>query len=113
MNNLFKNIFELNFYQDQKKWKHKLIPIEISKNNSDRVIDILIDKNHYIFIKKFNVFLGDHNKLFICSRCLNSFTSENILMLLKPKCENNDITIIRTSPESHLPRKDHFDKNPL
>ena len=23
--------FELNFYQDQKKWKHKLIPIEISK----------------------------------------------------------------------------------
>ena len=25
------NIFELSFYEDQKKWKHKLIPIEVSK----------------------------------------------------------------------------------
>ena len=33
LNNLSVNIFELNFYQDQNQWKHKLIPIEISKNN--------------------------------------------------------------------------------
>ena len=31
----------------------------------------------------------------------------------KPKCENNDITAIRTSPESHLLWKNHFHKNPL
>ena len=42
LNNLSVNIFELNFYQDQNYWKHKLIPIEISKNNSDRVIDLAI-----------------------------------------------------------------------
>ena len=35
LNNLSVNIFELAFYQDQNKWKHKLIPTEISKNNSD------------------------------------------------------------------------------
>ena len=35
LNNLSINIFELNFYQDQKNWKHNLIPIEISKNISD------------------------------------------------------------------------------
>ena len=35
LNNLSVNIFELNFYQDQNQWKQKLIPIEISKNNSD------------------------------------------------------------------------------
>ena len=29
--NLSFDIFELNFYQEQSKWKHKLIPIEISK----------------------------------------------------------------------------------
>ena len=29
------NIFELSFYQDQNKWKHNLIPNEISKNSSD------------------------------------------------------------------------------
>ena len=31
LNNLSINIFELNFYQDQNKWRHKLIPIKISK----------------------------------------------------------------------------------
>ena len=65
INNLSINKFELNFYQDQNQWKHKLIPIEISKNDSDRVIDLLIYKNHYALIKKFNVFLGDHHKTFI------------------------------------------------
>ena len=40
LNNLFINIFDLNFHQDQNKWKHKLIPIEVSKKDSDRVIDV-------------------------------------------------------------------------
>ena len=102
LNNLSINVSELNFYQDQNKWRHKLIPIEASKNESDRVIDWLIYKNHYALIKKLKVFLGDHHKIFICRRCLNSYTSEYMLMLHKPKCENNDITTIRTSPESHF-----------
>ena len=42
LNNLSVNIYELNFYQDGDKWKHNLIPIEISKNESDKVIDLLI-----------------------------------------------------------------------
>ena len=33
------NLFELKFYQELKKWKHKLIPIEYSKNESDKVLD--------------------------------------------------------------------------
>ena len=36
------NVFELNFYQDQNKWRYKLIPIEVSKNKSDKVIDLAI-----------------------------------------------------------------------
>ena len=112
LNNLSNNIFELQFYQDQNQWKHKLIPIEISKNNSARVIDLAIYKNHYVLIKKLDVFLGDHNKKFICRRCLSSYTSENMLMKHKPKCENNDITTIRTSNESHIYWKKHFHKNP-
>ena len=77
----------MNFYQDQNKLKHKLIPIEFSKNGSDRVIDVLIHKNHYAFIKKLVVFLGDHNKKYICRRCLNSYTSKNMFKLHKPKCK--------------------------
>ena len=89
--NLSINIFELNFYQDKYKWKHNLIPIEISKNNSDRVIDLIFYKNHYALVKKLNVFLGDHHKIFTCRRCLNSYSSENMLMKHEPKCEKNAI----------------------
>ena len=103
----------MDFYQDQNKWKHNLLPIEVGENDSDRVIDFLIYRNHYALIKKLNVFLGDHNKKFICGRCLNSYTSENMLKIHKPNCENNDITTIRTSSESHLCWKSHFHKNPL
>ena len=77
LNKLSVNLFELNFNQDGDKWKHNLIPIEISENDSDKVIDLLIYKNHYALIKKLNVFLGDHHKNFICRRCLNSYTCEN------------------------------------
>ena len=77
LNNLSINIFELNFYQDQNKWRHKLITIEVSKNDSDRVIDLLIYRNHYGVIKKIKVSFGDLKKIFICRRCLNSYTSEN------------------------------------
>ena len=65
LNNLSVNIYELNFYQDGKIWKHNIIPIEISKNNSDRIVDLLIYTNHYAFTKKIHVFLGNHNKSFV------------------------------------------------
>ena len=113
LNNLSVNIFELNFYQDQNQWKHKLIPIEISKNESDRVIDLAIYKNHYVLIKKLDVFLGDHNKKDICRRCLSSYTSENMLIKHKQKCGIDNLTTIKTSNESHLHWKKHFHKNPL
>ena len=113
LNNLSVNIFEINFYQDQNQWKHKLIPIEISKNDSDRVIDLAIYKNHYVLIKKLDVFLGDHNKKFICRRCLSSYTSENMLIKHNQKSGDYNITTIKTSNESHLHWKNHFHKNPL
>ena len=113
INNLSINIIELNFYQDRNKWKYNLIPIEISKNDSDNVIDLLIYKNHYDLINKLNVFLGDHHKNFICRRCSCSYTSENMLMKRKQKCGVYNITIIRTSDESHIYWKKHFRKNPL
>ena len=113
INNLSVNKNEINFYQDGDKWKHNLIPIEISKNESDNVIDLLIYKNHYALIKKLHVFLGDHNKSFVCRRCLNSYTCENALTNHKEKCGDDNICTIRTSNESHLFWKNYFHKNPL
>ena len=84
-NKLSINIFELIFYRDKNKWKHNLIPVEISKKESDKVFDLLIYKNHYALIRKLNVSSGDHIKSFICRRCVNSYTSENMLMIDKLK----------------------------
>ena len=87
--------------------------MKLAKNESDKVFDFLLYKNHYALKKKLNVFLVNHLKIFICRRCLNSYTSENMLTLHKPKCENCDMTTIRISPESHLHWKNHFHKYPL
>ena len=60
------------------------------------------------------MYFVDHNKNFICRRCLSSYTSENMLLKHKLKCENKNITTIRTSLGSHLQwKKKHFHKNPL
>ena len=113
LNNLSINIFELKYYQDQNKWRHELLPFEVSKNSSDRVIDLAIYKNHYILNKKLDVFSGDHYKNFICRQCLSSYTGENKLLKYKQKCGEDNITTIRTSNESHLHWKKLFHKNTL
>ena len=102
------NIFELNFYRDQEKWKHNLLPFEISKNESDRVVDLLLYKNQYALIKKLNMFLGDHNKSLICRRCINSYTCENALTNRKEKCGDVNTCTIRASSDSHVRWKKHF-----
>ena len=45
--------------------------------------------------------------------CLNSYTSENVLINHKEKCRDDNICTIGTSNESHLYWKKHFHKNPL
>ena len=87
--------------------------MKISKNESDRVVDLLIYKNHYALLKKLNVFLGDHHKNFIYRRCLNSYTCENALINHKEKWGDDNICTIRTPNESHFFWKKHFHKNPL
>ena len=111
LNNLSINTFESNFYQDQNEWKHELILIEVDKSDSDRVIDLVVYRNQYVLIKNLKVILGDHNKTFICRRCLSSYTSENMLVLLEQKCGDDNKTTIRTAPESHTQWKEHFHKS--
>ena len=112
INNLSNNIFKLNFNQDQNKWIHKLIPIEISKNISDTKIDLTIYKNHYIPNKNLDIFRRSLQKI-ICRQCLSSYTSENMLMKHEKKCGDDNITTIKTSNESHFQWDNYFHKNPL
>ena len=107
LNNLSINIYELNFDQN----KHKLIPVEISKNVSDKVIDLLIYKNHYALIKKLNVFIGKENCKYVCRKCLNSYTTNSMLIKHKNLCGQNQI--LKTSPNSHIYWKKYYQKNIL
>ena len=74
LNNFSVKIFELNFYQDVDRGRHNLFPLEISEHESDKFVDLLIYKTPYALIKKLHVFLGIHNKSFVCRWCLNSYT---------------------------------------
>ena len=49
-------MFELKFYQDRSIWKHKLKPNEVSKIDSDRVVDLIIYESHYVLLKKYVYF---------------------------------------------------------
>ena len=113
LNNLSIKIYEIHFYQHGDKWKHKLIPTEIIKIESDKVIDLIIYKNHYALIEKIHVFSGNHNKSFVFRRCLVSYTCENALINQKEKCGDDNICTIRTSIDSHLYWKKHFHENPF
>ena len=44
---------------------------------------------------------------------MSSYTSEKMLIKHKQKCGDDNITTIKTSNESHLHWKKHFQKNPL
>ena len=103
LNTLPINIYELNFYHDDKRWKHKLIPIEISKGNTVyRVVDFLIYKNFYVLIKKLNVFVRKEVNKSICRRCLNSLPNHDVLNNHMQKYGQQEITCIKTSKESHI-----------
>ena len=54
LNNFSVNIFELNSCQDGINCKHNITPIEISKKESDKVIDLLIYiKNIMLLLKNY------------------------------------------------------------
>ena len=106
------NIFELNFYQDENRRKHKLVPIQFYRKFWYKGIELLIYKNHYVLSKKLHVLLGKHDSKFACTRCLSSFSSQSVLPKHKQRCDHQDITSIRTSNQSHLPWQKIFYKKP-
>ena len=107
LNNLSINIYELGFDQN----KHKLIRIEIGKNESGKVIDLLIYKNQYVLIKKLNVFIGKHDSKYVCRKCLNSYTTHSMLVKHKNLCKETQQ--LKTSPNSNMYWKKRFQKNKL
>ena len=72
LNNFSRKMFDLCFCQDVNKCKHKLINamnklIEISKTESEKIIDSLNYKNDYVLTEKLPSFYGkqDNEKIFL------------------------------------------------
>ena len=76
-------------------------------------IDSLIYKTYYVLIKRLHIFSGNHNCNYVCTRCLNSYTSQNVLIKHKQQCGEEDRTSLNLNNESQLFWKKHFHKNPL
>ena len=58
--------------------------------------------------------MGKYSCNYVCRRCLNSYTCQNMLIKQNENSEQKqEITTIRTSDESHLSGTNHFDKNPF
>ena len=82
--------------------KHKLFPIEVSRNETDRLVDLQIYRTHYVLIKKLNVFLGKQVFRFIFKGCLCPYTSQGVLIIQMQKCGQQKITSIKLINEPHL-----------
>ena len=71
-----------------------IYPIHVSEKNFDDCVNLLMinegDKSHYVYIKGFNRLMfnktGNKNKKWFCMRCLQCFSSENILNKHKEDC---------------------------
>ena len=83
--------------------------MKLVKKEWDRVSYLLIFKNHYILIKKLHVCLGNQN-LYLCLwRCWSSYSYQNVL--LKHIQRYDQQKKCRTSIESHLYWREHFQNN--
>ena len=65
-------------------------------------------------LKKLNVFIGKEYNKYICRKCLNGFTSDNMIIKHTQKCDmRQDITTIKTSNKPYLNWDKHCHKNPV
>ena len=99
LNNLSISKLELGFYQEENIWKQKFLFIEISKNESDRVVDLLIYENQYVLIKKIHITLVDYICKFVCRRCSSFYRNKHVLKKEKQRYKHQNKTGIRTTIE--------------
>ena len=110
-NQLSINVFE---YTTNENNDYKLVPLYISKNvENRRIIDLILYKNHYILLKKLNVFIGKHDNIYICRNCLNSYTVETELNTHKKLCGNKNKSVYIPSKQTHVKWDKYYQKMPI
>ena len=64
-------------------------------------------------MKKLHIFLGFLKSKFSTGKCCSSYSSQNVLKKHNQRFELQEINSFKTSNESHLFWKSHFQKDPL
>ena len=83
--------------------KHELILFKIGrKNDKESVGDSLIYSNQCVPKKKNKIFLGKHGSQFVCRRCFHFYSSQNILIKHRQRCDQQEKTAFKTSIETHI-----------
>ena len=86
-------------------YENKFYPLYISKTSHDQMLSLLLitekDKFHYVFLKNFNrlIFLRTKHKgkKHYCMSCLQSFISEEILLINGCQAVNYESGIIKST----------------
>ena len=99
-NHLSINVFEYSTDEDN---DYKLVALYISKNiENRRIIDLILYKNHYILLKKLQVFIGKHDNIYVCRNCLSSYSVQSELITHKRLCGNKNKSVYKPSKETHI-----------
>ena len=103
--NKIENLLETNVYvyTCDKNLKNK-VPIYKSDKNYNQFIDLLIFENHFMNIKRIDLFFNPDlkNKKFFCHSCSNSFFSEIKYTDHLKFCETNKPMILLPSKNEYL-----------
>ena len=123
-NNIVKieNILEINICILSSDENNNIIPMFSSENNHKNDINLFYYKNHISLIKDLNKYLcrnnRNKNKTYFCSRCLNSFISEENLnnhknLCLKFNKKNEKIILPKEKSILKFEKIEHMIKSPF
>ena len=90
-------------YKDDKK---EILPVRISEQTFEEVVNLFIYNKHYSYIKNWNRFVGNKNgHSYYCQRCLKSFS-------VKKNYEEHcmDCNILKTSQKVVMPQQKNNEK---
>ena len=112
------NVFSLNE-------NNKICPLRTNKKDFVKSLDLFLyskdGKQHYSLIKNFSRLIRSQitkdttKQIFVCKRCLNYHTKEELLEKHLTYCKNNETALIRmpTKKNNIIKFKNHFKKLPL
>ena len=101
--NKIENLLKINIYvySCDSKMNNK-IPIYKSNKNYEKYIDLLLYQDHYMIIKRIDLFFNKNNKTHFCRNCCNSFYSENKYRDHIMFCKSNKTQILMPSKFKYL-----------